>query len=382
MSPPSGTQVIRGGPVQINTPAPPQRKIIHTPTGTDKDRMFLFSQFAAALKSGVPPATFLQTVSTRTRGIYRESLERMAAAAQEGISMSSVMELYPDLYPSSVAAMTRAGEVGGFLPEACETIGQQAQQAHKFRRWFAWIWFIVFNAALSIPLVYIMVNAALTTYDRVDAAGGNVSQGEALSYLGQEAWRWMLWPIGPITLLVYGVSYLLWRIYFARMSTPFRHGVALHWPVFGARTRAENLTMFSWTMGRLAKAGLPHAEAWRLAAKSAPNVVMSSRLEALGNAVGREQPASAAMQSSNLFPPEFASVVGTAELTGDLPGALDQLAEMSRGEFQSAENMAKIRGGCWGTLGCLVSAAFVAGVFMYFWYYQLPARVLKGFDTP
>jgi hypothetical protein len=113
----------------------------------------------------------------------------MAAAAQEGISMSSVMELYPDLYPSSVAAMTRAGEVGGFLPEACETIGQQAQQAHKFRRWFAWIWFIVFNAALSIPLVYIMVNAALTTYDRVDAAGGNVSQGEALSYLGQEACR-------------------------------------------------------------------------------------------------------------------------------------------------------------------------------------------------
>jgi type II secretory pathway component PulF len=300
----------------------------------------------------------------------------MSQAAQEGTSMSSVMELYPDLYPAHVVALTHSGEVGGFLPDACDTIAQQAQKAHKFRRWFVWIWFVVFNAALSIPLVYVITRAALSTWDAVEARGGDVTQSQSLGILGNSAWHWLLWPIGPITLTVYALCYLLWRLYFARRSTRFRDGVALNWPVFGARARAENLTMFSWTMSRLAQAGLPHSQAWDLAARSAPNEVMSARLQGLGSSVGRDQPASAAMQRSNLFPPEFGTVIGTAELTGDVPGAYNQLAEMSRGEFESAENLAKIRGGCWGALGCFLSCAFVLAVFLRF-YGELLAKVVK-----
>lgn len=365
-------------PLVINVPTTAPKKATRTPEGTDKDRMFLFSQFAAALKAGISPADFLQNVAVRTRGIYRGSLEKMAEAAREGTPMSAVMELYPDLYPVHVVALTRAGEVGGFLPEALETIAQQAEQAHKFKRWFAWIWFVIINAALSIPGIIIITKAATMAWRETEARGGEVGQKEVLGFVGHYALQRLIWPIGPASIGFYLALYLLWRIYLGRLSRPFRHQVAISWPAFGPRARAENMAIFSWTMGKLTNSGIPYQSAWQLAAASAPNDVMARRLGNLGQKVGGEQPISSAMvMDRNLFPPEYANVVGTAEFTGDIPGALDQISRLSRGEYESAQNAAKIRGGCWGALGCTVTAAAILGLFMYWYYYQLIPEVTR-----
>lgn len=345
--------------------------------------MFLFSQFAASQRAGISPADFLQNVALRTRGIYRGSLEKMSEAAREGTPMSNVMELYPDLYPTHVVALTRAGEVGGFMPDAFETIAQQAEQAHKFKRWFTWIWLVIVNAALSIPGILIITRAALAAEEKTEKMGGQVSPQEVVGFIAHDTWQKFLWPIGPASLLVYGLLYLIWRVYLGRLSRPFRHRVAVSWPAFGPRAKAENMAIFTWTMGQLTKAGIPYGTAWQLAAASAPNDTMARRLDSVGQKIGGEQPLSGAMlMDRHLFPPEYSSVIGTAEFTGDVPGAMEQISRLSRGEFESAQNAAKIRGGCWGALGCAVSAAFVLGMFMYWWFYELPHQVLKDMDPP
>ena len=371
------------GPLQINVPTAATRTAVRTAEGTDKDRMFLFSQFAAALRAGISPADFLQNVAVRTRGIYRGSLEKMSESALEGTPMSNVMELYPDLYPVHVVALTRAGEVGGFVPDAFETIAQQAEQAHKFKRWFVWIWLVIVNAALSIPGILIITRAALLAEEKTEKMGGEVSPKEVVGFVAQEALHRLVWPIGPASIAIYLGLYLFWRIYLSRMSRGFRHRVAVSWPAFGPRARAENMAIFTWTMGQLTKSGIPYGTAWQLAAASAPNDTMSKRLTLVGQKIGGEQPISNAMlMDRNLFPAEYTSVIGTAEFTGDVPGAMDQISRLSRGEYESAQNAAKIRGGCWGVLGCAVSAAFVLGMFMYWWFYELPHQVLKDMDPP
>lgn len=371
------------GPVQINVPKAAARKPVRTAEGTDKDRMFLFSQFASALRAGISPADFLQNVALRTRGLYKGSLEKMSEAAREGTPMSSVMELYPNLYPVHVIALTRAGEVGGFLPDAFETIAQQAEQAHKFKRWFVWIWMLVVMTLPSFPLVVVAGKAMLKTWTKTEETGGAGGKEEALRTFGDAALQTLKWPVGPISLAAVVGVYLFWRLYLSRLSRPLRHRIAISWPAFGPRARAENLAIFTWTMSQLTKAGLPHGTAWQLAAASAPNDAMASRLANVGQKMGGEQPLSSAMvMDRSLFPPEYSGVIGTAEFTGDVPGAMEQVSRLSRGEFESAQNVAKIRSGCWGLLGCAVSSAAVFGIFMYFYSQLLHLAGKVDNDTP
>ena len=83
---------------------------------------------------------------------------------------------------------------------------------------------------------------------------------------------------------------------------------------------------------------------------------------------------------TGLFPQEYVPVIATAEYTGDIPGALDNLSRASGGEYSAAQNYAKARSGCWGALGCFLTSAAMLGMFWYAWYYELPKKVLDGME--
>ena len=83
---------------------------------------------------------------------------------------------------------------------------------------------------------------------------------------------------------------------------------------------------------------------------------------------------------TKVFPDEYVPVVATAEYTGDVPAAMERLANMSNTEFETAQNFAKVRGGCWGALGCFVTSGVMMAIFMYAWYWELPKKVLSGME--
>lgn len=358
----------------VNMPAPAQPKVFRTAAGTDKDRFFLFSQIGSGLRAGINPAEFFGQIAPRTKGVYRDSLKRLGDSAAEGIPMSTVMAQYPDLYPQSVVGAMRAGEVGGFLPEAAEMIAQQAEAALRFKRFFWWISAVVISGLICVPLILVFRIAILAAADRSLSNGGSSSAQGVLSDITQAAWKWIVWPFGPITLIVSIILFILWRFSLASASRPIRHKLGLAWPVFGKRARLENLTIFSWTMSKLAAAGLPHQTAWDLAAASVPNMSMEQKLHEVGRRVSSSEKISDAVHSSELFPPEYAPMIATAEYTGDLPGAMNDLSKASRGEFEAQNNYARLRGGCWGCLATVVTAGFILAVVMYVWYRELPHK--------
>lgn len=385
-SPPSPPVARRPSPVApapspqiINTPAP-RPTSYHTATGTDKDRYFLFSQISQALRSGLNPANFFNEIAPRTKGIYRGSLQHLAGAATEGIPMSTVMAQYPDLYPPHVIGAMRAGEQGVFLPEAAEMIAQQAEQAHKFKRWFWFVWGIIFNGLIAVPGVLLFRSALLKMVD-TQMKGGETTSQKVLADLTSEMWHSLLWPYGPATLLVCILLYAFWKYMGARASLPFRHKLGLAWPVFGKRARSENLTIFSWTMSKLSASGLPHQTSWDLAAGSVPNIEMQAKLMDVGRRVANSEKIADAVFASDLFPKEYAPMIATAEYTGSIPATMDQLSKASRTEYEAQQNYAKLRGAGWGCLVLGVTSAFVLGVVLYAWYYEVYDRILREFKT-
>jgi type II secretory pathway component PulF len=289
---------------------------------------------------------------------------------------------YPDLYPDHVVGIVRAGEVAGFLPEALDEVARQAQSAHAFHRWFFWVWFLMVNFLLSVPGTWIAMEGMIRAWDNLDKSGGRGANGgtmqppEAVGSFMSALWHETLWPWGPLTLLFFAGIYFFRRYYISRYATKYRHELGLRFPVYGKRARHENLARFAWTMSRVARAGIAPARAWQLAADSVPNQAFRDELLGVGKNLGGSERMSDLVFKSKIFPEEYAPIVATGEYTGNLPGALERLSQVSEGEYQAAENYAKVRSGCWGALGCFVSSGICAIIFAWFYYHVLMGKVL------
>lgn len=355
--------------------------VVHTVAGTDKQRFFLFSQLSSALRVGINPAQAFHEIAMRSANQFRPSLEEAAAASTSGKAISDVFARYPDLYPSDVVGIVRAGETAGFLPEALDEVARQAESAHSFRRWFFWIWFLWVNFIVTIPATIIVARGLVDMAKHQSDIGGSPNASSAVNDFLSQMWHETLWPWGPVTLVTVGIIWALWRYYNSRLAIDFRHKVSLNVPVYGRRARHENLARFSWTMSRVSRAGIAPNRAWQLAADSVPNRAFRDELVSMGQNMRENTKMADMVHRSPLFPDEFAPMIATAEYTGDLPGALDRLSSLSQGEFMAAQNYAKVRSGCWMLLGCFVTSGIAAIIFFYAWYHDVPDAVL-GPDNP
>lgn len=355
------------------------RPTVRTKKLGDKQRFFLFSQIAQQLKAGISPANGFSTIAGVTSDrTVKESLQYIADAANNGVPISDAMAVYPDLYPQHVVGLARAGEEGGFLPDALRMVSEQAGAAHKFKRFHWFVWVIAINAILAIPLVWLATRALLLMYDKLDKSGGG-GGWEALSSAFSEKFAQFL----PYVLAIYAVLAVLYFYFSSDKFKMARHRLGLKWPVLGKRARHESVSIFSWCMARVAHAGLAPYRVWALAADAVPNLEMRRRLLEAGSKMTHEAKLSDVIFGSRLFPEEFAPVISTGELTGDIAGALEQLADASKTEYEAANTFAKMRTAGWGvSAGCL-TAGIALIIFAYFWYNEMFNKALSGIEqTP
>ncbi len=332
-------------PVQAVAPALPPRidtspKIKRTRKGSDKDRFFLFSQFAKLLNAGINPAKAFEEVARVTRiEHFKGSFHELAADVTNGKPISETMARYPDLYPDHIVGMLKAAEAGGFLPEAFAVISGQAEDAYKFKRFHWFIWYLIPRAIASIPLVFAFRVALLEM--------ARAGTGDLVPRLFQQ----IIWPYGPITLAIIGIMLLLrWWLGTYPMRH-FRHRMGLKAPIYGPRARNESIAVFTWTLSKLSKAGISPNSSWKLATETVPNLEMQARLTDAASRMHTGSRLSDVVFGSRIFPDEYAPIISTGELVGDVPGALEQLERVSRNEFEETSKKAK-----WGSMR-------IAGVF-------------------
>src|SRR5437868_9230783 len=96
-------------------------------------------------------------------------------------------------------------------------------------------------------------------------------------------------------------------------------------------------------------------------------MAIRDRLLRIVNNLGGSEKLSDALFKEDLFPNEYAPIVATAEHTGDMPGAFDQLSRISQVEFDASQTYARQKSARWG---CTVSMA-VSGILLIIicWFY-------------
>ena len=360
------------------TPDPVQ--IIHTKRASDKDRMFLFSQLAKQLKVGIGPAESLDNLKARVPKYMVDSLDDASKHAMAGKPMSDAFEKYPDLYPEHVVGTIRAAEAGGFLPEACDLISDQAMNAHSFARWFWWVRPMVINAVIAIPLALLFMRGLIAAWDSVEGQGEGATAASTHGALGQGVLKILIWPVGPATLALWLILIGLTKWLRSGPATRIRHEITFRWPLFGKRAKHECLSVFSWVMSKVANAGVSPNRAWQLAANSVPNLAIKERLLRIGNGMGGAEKLSDAVFKEKLFPDEYAPVIAVAEHTGDMPGAFDQLFKISQVEFDSSQTYARDRSARWGCAFSMAVSGIILIILTYYFYNVFFNHVLSGLD--
>lgn len=354
---------------RIERPAPPPTlnvqtapakplDIVKTRWGTDKDNYFLFTQLASHLKAGINPADSFERLSNNTvREDYRQALQEAARSGVEGKRASDVLRRYPYLFPPHVVGLYAAGETGGFLPEACEAIAGQADSARKFGRPFVWLGALALMTLICAPMGYWVVESALATWPKQEAAGGMAPGFPTLIQTGFEQ---LMWPYGPIFLLMAGAFVTGWFWWRSMPRRPRRHALTLRLPLAGKRAWSEGMAVFAWTLSHLSKAAIPPRAALLAAAEAIPNQSAREEIEHIGRNMGDNTPLSQALGASPRLPAEFKPLLVTGEMTGDVPGQLLIVSRSSRDEQIEVENMSKWRVGCWAILMFALGFVFVA----------------------
>lgn len=359
-------------PALVQTPAGPTP--IRTKKGVDKDRYFLFTQIAQQLKAGIAPAQAFTTLAGVTHAeAFRTSLQDLAQAATNGRPLSDTFDRYPDLYPPHVGGMVRAGETGGFLPEAFAQLSHQAGEAHKFKRFHWFVWYLLPRALAVMPVLFAFREAIILSWRRTSAGAPNAGMGEVLI-------ERLMWPYGPAFLAISAVLLLLrWWLGTLQMRQ-FRHRTALRFPIYGARARNECVAIFSWTLSRLGRAGLPPHRMWPLAAAAVPNLEMGNRLAEVGRSLHDGSRLSDAIFRSGLFPQQYAPIIATGETVGDVTGALDQLEMVSRGDYEESTGKARFTSTRLGCAFMMAVSGLVLIVIFKTWYGDLISEVLRDFQ--
>jgi type IV pilus assembly protein PilC len=388
---------------QIRTPAPVQRSqvvlevpsapLVHgagpgrkplapkkTRRGTDKERFFLFTQIANFMRAGVNPyQAFADMASRIQKEDFREAMNAVAQYAAEGLPISDVLASYPDLFPTHVVGLVRAGEAGGFLPEACTAVAQQAEAAHKFRRSLWMLWVVGINLFLVAPVAYLFYRGVPRAYELTEQSGATGISG-GLSAFSAAFWELIKWPIGPAALLIYALTVAAYLWVNSRAMTAKRHGWSLATPVLGGRAKHEGLSLFTYVLSKVAQAGVPPYRSWEIGMECVPNAALREKLRAAGSSLHSGERLSKAFFESRLFPQEYAPMMATAEMTGDVPGTLQKLSDMGRHEFDLSTTKSKAAAWVMTSTAVIVTMGMVVIFLALTLYVKLPETVLKGME--
>ncbi len=366
-------------PVSINSA--PVRKMAPTAAGprfgmrpsrrsTYSDRHFMFAQLAGLLRTGITPSDALYTILSRgSGGKFQSQFTEMAKMTSEGMSLSDAMAHYPAMFTEGIVGAVRAGEQGGYLPDACQTISEQQKQTRT-------VFYLFFGVMLCMPFFLIGVLAAVAVSFGLNKGIDAVRDGNDGPAVQTGIFDTLQGPIGigfAVFFVLLIVGYFVGRHHSFRA---LRHRVGLAMPPFRWRAYNENLAHFSYHLGRLAKSGLSPFASWRLAAQAVPNSKYAQRLESVAANLNENTKLSDLLYRANMFPRETANLVETGELTGDLPHALDQVMEVGRQREKIATAYIGVKAGCW-TLLIFIGGPTLLVAIVYLTYLRGVFRIIE-----
>jgi type II secretory pathway component PulF len=293
-------------------------------------------QMANLLNSGMPLTVALNSMThLESKGISSEVTRELKQDVMEGRSLSDSMAKQPRIFSDLYVNMVRAGESSGSLVEVLRRMADHFERFAQVQAKFtSALIYPAFVAVIGVGIMFFfmtyMLPKFMTMFQGMNVQLPMMTQMlVGLSHIFAAYW-WAM--IGTLLLVI---------IVFKRFqSTEQGQKKIDHWkmnaPVFGKVVKLNIFGQFARTLSTLLENGVPVLTALKITEQIIPNVMVKEAIAKTREEVTDGKTIAQPLGRSKIFPQLMVDLVKIGEETGDVPGALKNVAETYENELSIA----------------------------------------------
>ena len=291
-------------------------------------------QLTNLLSSGMPLTVALQSMGhLESKGISTQVSQQLRQEVMEGRSLSDAMSMQPVVFSDLYVNMVRAGESSGALVEVLRRMATHFQQFAEVQGKMA--------SAMIYPVMVCCVGMALILFfiyfmlpkfiDMFNGFGVDLPLPTriliSVSYIFTNFW-WL------VLLVLVALVVIFKRFQATEGGQRKLDQLKMGMPIIGKVVRTNLFAQFARTLSTLLQNGVPVLTALKITEQVIPNRLLKEAIAKTREAVTDGKTIAQPLAQSKLFPQLMVDLVKIGEDTGDVPGALANLAETYEGELQ------------------------------------------------
>lgn len=293
-------------------------------------------QLANLLQAGMPLTAALHSMThLETKGIPKNVAIDLRQEVMEGHSLSDAMSKQPLIFTDLYVNMVKAGEQSGALVEVLRRMADHfekfaAVQA-KFTSALIYPAFVgVVGIGIIIFFMTFMLPKFMTLFGNMQVQlPASTQMLISISAIFTGYW-WLM-------LLILGALILAFRRFHG--TEEGKHKIdewKMKMPVFGKVMKLNLYGQFARTLSTLLENGVPVLTALKITEQVLPNRVIKEATAKTREAVTDGKTLAQPLAASKIFPQLMVDLVRIGEETGDVPGALKNVADTYENELNLA----------------------------------------------
>jgi type IV pilus assembly protein PilC len=293
-------------------------------------------QLANLIKSGMPLTVALNSMThLATKGISSDVAKQLKQDVMEGKSLSDAMAKQPVIFSDLFINMVRAGEQSGALVEVLQRLATHYERFAEVQAKF--VSAMIYPAVVASVGVLIMIFFMTVMLPKFMSIfqGLNVPLPMATQVLmGISNFFKVYWWL---PLLVAMTLVMLFKRYQSseRGKRTIDH-FKMNAPVVGRVVRLNLFGQFARTLSTLLHNGVPVLTALKITEEIMPNKVLKEAIAKTREEVTDGKTIAQPLARSKIFPQLMIDLLKIGEDTGDVPGALENVANTYENELTIA----------------------------------------------
>ncbi|MGB7748882.1 MAG: type II secretion system F family protein [Verrucomicrobiia bacterium] len=293
-------------------------------------------QLANLIQSGMPLTVALNSMThLESKGISADVSRELKQEVTEGKSLSDAMAKQPRVFSDLYVNMVRAGEQSGSLVEVLRRMATHFQQFAEVQA--------KFTSALIYPAMVCCVGLGIIAFFMffmmprftLIFEGFDIQlplPTRALVAFSQfliHYW-WLLAAMVTVAIIFFK------RFQASAEGAQKLDAFKMRAPVLGKVVKLNLFGQFARTLGTLLQNGVPVLTALKITEQVISNRIVKEAIAKTRDAVTDGKTLAQPLEQSKIFPQLMVDLVRIGEETGDVPGALNNIADTYEGELQIA----------------------------------------------
>lgn len=304
----------------------PAKKGARQPRMGIRDLLLFSQELSDLLKSGMTLGTALNTLSKRETGKAQDQIvTSLRDEIVKGSSLSDALGLWPRTFSTLYISMVRAGEASGQVSEALERLCKHYERVQEAREKVlgALMYPAIVLSAGILTMIFVMVVVIPKFAEVFDDIGGTLPLPTQILMSTSTILLKYGWAVLILLFLAFG--------WFKRsLNTPAGRmrwdKMKMRMPVLKQIIAANAFGQFARTLGALLQNGVPVLQALSIVENTVGNSLIAQEIREARNRVTDGSSISGPLASGKVFPPLLTDMLAIGEQTGDMPGALANIA--------------------------------------------------------